>query len=98
LESYHPYLQVQKVSKIPKIECTHGGLPKTAKSHFGCLRTLGVKVSESFLYDPTRCFFQKYILQLFENVVVSLIHILHNVFVTLVESTFVKEATMQRIK
>jgi hypothetical protein len=44
LESYHPYLQVQKVSKIPKIECTHGGLPKTAKSHFGCLRTLGVKV------------------------------------------------------
>jgi hypothetical protein len=43
LESYHPYLQVQKVSKIPKIECTHGGLPKIAKSHFGCLRTLGVK-------------------------------------------------------
>jgi hypothetical protein len=42
LESYHPYLQVQKVSKIPKIECTHGGLSKPAKSHFGCLRTLGV--------------------------------------------------------
>jgi hypothetical protein len=45
LESYHPYLQVQKVSKIPKIECTHSGLPKTAKSHFGCLRTLGVKLA-----------------------------------------------------
>jgi hypothetical protein len=42
LESYHPYLQAQKVSKIPKIECTHGGQPKTAKSYFGCLRTLGV--------------------------------------------------------
>jgi hypothetical protein len=41
-ENTHPYLQAQKVSKIPKIECTHGGLPKTAKSHFGCLRTLGV--------------------------------------------------------
>jgi hypothetical protein len=49
LESYHPYLQVQKVSKIPKIECTHGGLPKTAKSHFGCLRTLGVKMTKKFM-------------------------------------------------
>jgi hypothetical protein len=43
LESYHPYLRAQNVSKIPKIECTHGGLPKIAKNYFGCLRTLGVK-------------------------------------------------------
>jgi hypothetical protein len=42
LESYHPYLQPQKVSKIPKIECIHSGLPKTAKSHFGRLGPLGV--------------------------------------------------------
>jgi hypothetical protein len=43
LESYHPYLQAKKVSKIPKIEYIHNGLPKTAKSHFGCLGPLGVK-------------------------------------------------------
>jgi hypothetical protein len=46
LESYHPYLQVQKFPKFPKIECTHGGLPRTAKSHFGCLRTLVVKYQQ----------------------------------------------------
>jgi hypothetical protein len=45
LESYHPYLQPQKVSKIPKIECILSGLPKTAKSHFGHLGPLGVKIS-----------------------------------------------------
>jgi hypothetical protein len=45
LESYHPYLQAKKVSKIPKIECIHSGLPKTAKSHFGCFGPLGVKHS-----------------------------------------------------
>jgi hypothetical protein len=44
LESYHPYLQAKKVSKIPKIECIHSGLPKTAKSHFGHLGPLGVKI------------------------------------------------------
>jgi hypothetical protein len=43
LESYHSYQQAKKVSKIPKIECIHSGLPKTAKSHFGCLDPLGVK-------------------------------------------------------
>jgi hypothetical protein len=42
LESYLPYLPPQKVSKIPKIECIHSGLPKNAKSHFGCLGRLGV--------------------------------------------------------
>jgi hypothetical protein len=46
LESYHPYLQAKKVSKIPKIECIHSGLPKTTKSHFGRLGPLGVKVKE----------------------------------------------------
>jgi hypothetical protein len=44
LESYHPYLQAKIVSKIPKIECIHNGLPKTAKSHFGRLGPLGVNV------------------------------------------------------
>jgi hypothetical protein len=42
LESYHPYLPPQKVSKIPKIECIHSRLPKNAKSHFGRLGPLGV--------------------------------------------------------
>jgi hypothetical protein len=44
LESYHPYLQAKKVSKIPKIDCIHNGLLKTAKSHFDCLGLLGVKL------------------------------------------------------
>jgi hypothetical protein len=44
LESYHPYLPPQKVSKFPKIECIHIRLPKNAKSHFGHLGPLGVKV------------------------------------------------------
>jgi hypothetical protein len=43
LESFHPYILPQKVSKIPKIECIHSGLPKNAKSHFGYLGPLGVK-------------------------------------------------------
>jgi hypothetical protein len=34
----------KKVSKIPKIECIHSGLPKTAKSHFGRLGPLGVNI------------------------------------------------------
>jgi hypothetical protein len=42
LESYHPYLQPQKVSKIPKIECIHSRLPKNAKNHCGRLGPLGV--------------------------------------------------------
>jgi hypothetical protein len=44
LESYHPYLPPQKVSKIPKIECIHSSLPRNEKSRFGSLRTLGVKI------------------------------------------------------
>jgi hypothetical protein len=43
LESYHPYLPPQKVSKIPKIECIHSRLPKITKSHFGRLGPLRVK-------------------------------------------------------
>jgi hypothetical protein len=42
LESYHPYLPPQKVSKFPKIECIYSRLPKNAKSHFGRLGPLGV--------------------------------------------------------
>jgi hypothetical protein len=48
LESYHPYLQAKKVSKIPKIECIHSGLPKTAKSHFGRLGPLGINPSKNY--------------------------------------------------
>jgi hypothetical protein len=33
LESYHPYLPPQKVSKILKIECIHSSLPRITKSH-----------------------------------------------------------------
>jgi hypothetical protein len=33
LESYHPYLQPQKVSKNPKIYCIHSSLPRITKSH-----------------------------------------------------------------
>jgi hypothetical protein len=32
-----------KSFKIPKIECIHSRLPKSAKSHFGHLGLLGVK-------------------------------------------------------
>jgi hypothetical protein len=35
LESYHPYLWPQKVSKNPKIYCIHSSLPKESKTHFG---------------------------------------------------------------
>jgi hypothetical protein len=33
LESYHPYLQPQKVSKNPKIYCIYKSLPKVPKFH-----------------------------------------------------------------
>jgi hypothetical protein len=35
LESYHPYLLPEKVSKYPKIYCIHSSLPKPTKTHFG---------------------------------------------------------------
>jgi hypothetical protein len=42
LESYHPYLPLQKVSKDQKIYCIHNSLSKNAKSPFGFLGPLGV--------------------------------------------------------
>jgi hypothetical protein len=50
--SYNPYLQ----AKISKIECIHSGLPKTAKSHFGCLGPLRVKNDTSFLEIIQNCY------------------------------------------
>jgi hypothetical protein len=44
LESYHPYLQSQEVSKGPTTLGTYGSLPKNGKGRFGCLRPLGVKI------------------------------------------------------
>jgi hypothetical protein len=45
MESYHPYLTPQKVSKNPHTYCFHNTLPKSAKSHFICLCPLGVNVT-----------------------------------------------------
>jgi hypothetical protein len=42
LESYHPYLAPQKVSKNPQTYCVHNTLLKSAKSRFGYLCPLGV--------------------------------------------------------
>jgi hypothetical protein len=36
------YIDPQKVSKNPKLYCTHSNLPKNGKSRFGCLGPLGV--------------------------------------------------------
>jgi hypothetical protein len=44
LESYHPYLQPQKVLKNPQTYCIHITLPKNTKSHFGCLSPIGVNI------------------------------------------------------
>jgi hypothetical protein len=41
LESYHAYVQPQKVSKNPQTYCVHNTLSKRAKSHFGYLCRLG---------------------------------------------------------
>jgi hypothetical protein len=37
LESYHPYLTPQKVSKIPQTHCIHNTLPKNATTIFAIL-------------------------------------------------------------
>jgi hypothetical protein len=42
-EHYHPYLTIQKVSKNPQTYYVYNTLPKSAQSHFGCLRPLGIK-------------------------------------------------------
>jgi hypothetical protein len=44
LESYHPYLLPQAVSKTPTTLGTYGSLPKIRKGRFGSLRPLGVKI------------------------------------------------------
>jgi hypothetical protein len=43
LESYHPYLLPQEVSKTPTTLGTYGSLPKIRKGRFGFLKPLGVK-------------------------------------------------------
>jgi hypothetical protein len=48
LESYHPYLQPQEVSKGPTTLGTYSSLPKNGKGRFGCLSPLGVKGSIIF--------------------------------------------------
>jgi hypothetical protein len=45
LESYHLYLQSQKVSKNPQNYCVHNNLPKNAKSLFGSFGLLEVKLN-----------------------------------------------------
>jgi hypothetical protein len=42
LESYHPYLQPEEVSKTPTTLGTYGSLPKIRKGRFGILSPLGV--------------------------------------------------------
>jgi hypothetical protein len=44
LESYHPYLQPQEVSKAPTTLGTYGSLSKSAKSRFVCHCPLGVNI------------------------------------------------------
>jgi hypothetical protein len=47
----------QKVSKNPKIYCIHSSLPKNAKSRFGFLGPLGVKLLEVKSLPPPGCEF-----------------------------------------
>jgi hypothetical protein len=42
LESYHPYLLPQEVSKTPITLGTYDSLPKIRKGHFGSLNPLGL--------------------------------------------------------
>jgi hypothetical protein len=57
LESYHPYLQPQKVFKNPKFIAFTATCPKSLNSIYGTHKPLGVKAN--FLYDHVRFF--KYI-------------------------------------
>jgi hypothetical protein len=61
LESYHPYLTPQKVSKNLLTYCVHSTLPKSAKSQFNCLRHLGINFheiwSEELHYEKQPNFF-----------------------------------------
>jgi hypothetical protein len=47
LESYHPYLQPQEVSKGPTTLGSYDRLSKNGKGCFGCLSPLGVKLLQS---------------------------------------------------
>jgi hypothetical protein len=49
LESYHPYLQPQEVSKGPTTLGTYGSVPKNEKGHFGFLSPLGVNTNLYFM-------------------------------------------------
>jgi hypothetical protein len=51
LESYHPYLQPQEVSKGPTTLGTYGSVPKNGKGRFGSLSSLGVNLDLSFNLD-----------------------------------------------
>jgi hypothetical protein len=51
LESYHPYLLPQEVSKTPTILGTYSSLPKIRKGRFGSLRPLGVKTIPGYTFE-----------------------------------------------
>jgi hypothetical protein len=57
LESYHPYLQPQEVSKGPTTLGTYGSLPKNKKGRFVFLSPLGVNrlfhIANSMHFDIT---------------------------------------------
>jgi hypothetical protein len=61
LESYHPYLTPQKVSKNPQIYCVHSTLHKKTKSNFGCLRLLGVKYNIPIVNESILMVFGRYL-------------------------------------
>jgi hypothetical protein len=50
-----------KVSKAPTTSCTYSSLPKSAKSHFGCLKPLGVKnnLSEIIFHEDVRSYHEE---------------------------------------
>jgi hypothetical protein len=50
LESYHPYLLPQEVSKTPVTLDTYGSLPKIKKGRFGSLSPLGVKLKKNIRF------------------------------------------------
>jgi hypothetical protein len=51
LESYHPYLLPQEVSKTPITLGTYGSLPKIRKGRFGSLSPLGVNFANTQTYE-----------------------------------------------
>jgi hypothetical protein len=57
LESYHPYLHPQEVSKGSTTLGTYGSLPKNRKGHFGFLSPLGVNTTFQLSYFQHFLFF-----------------------------------------